>query len=135
MGRKITLKTLPPLMGIQHSHRKGIFAIIKDQNIPITTQSHCRRSPSAAVIHCPTAGRPPHTTSIKCIFQNLSNILKNSICTPNTPKILCSTKLFLKIAFLGILFLGMKIYSIYQTPRKRENVTSLSSAPFVILKL
>ena len=80
---------------IQHFHRKGIFAIMKR----LKYLCHHPKPPAADHCHLPSStvpatDRPPTTTSIKGIFENLSNIPGNSICMPNTSKILCSRKLF-----------------------------------------
>ena len=125
---------LPP-----HFHGKGMFAIVKRPKYPYhhpkpPTIDHRRPPPpSLAALRCRrwppstaaaggrrppsvATGRSPTTTSLKGIFENLSTIPRNLICIPNTPKISYPRKLFPEIAFLRILFLGMKIYSIYQTP-------------------
>ena len=103
--RTIIPKTFSsPPMGIQHSHRKGIFAIIKRLNYPY----HLPK-PLAADHHPPLVGqlllsstadhRPPTATSIKGIFGNLWNILVNSTCTLNILKISYPEKLFPEIVF------------------------------------
>ena len=52
----------------------------------------------------------------KGIFENEQNILRNSICLPNTPKNICLGKLFPGITFLGIGFSKTKIQTSYQMP-------------------
>ena len=48
LGRKIEVKTFPPpLMGIQHSHGKGIFSIMKRPKYPY----HHPKPPALAAVH------------------------------------------------------------------------------------
>ena len=120
-----TSKTLlSPLIRIQHSYGKRMFAIVKrpkylyhHQKPPAT--DHSSPSATAATHHHPLSpSQLVATTSIKDIFENLSNILGNLIYILNTPKISYLKKLFLKIAFRRILFPIIKIYFIYQIPPK-----------------
>ena len=86
--------------------------------IPLLSPKATRRWSLSATIgrHPQSATRlPPTATSIKDIFENLSNIFGNLIYTPNTPKISYLRKLLSKIEFLKILLLKIKIYSVYQT--------------------
>ena len=119
------LNIITSLMGIQHSHGKRMFTIVKRPKYPLLPPKaarhrspstachhhHCCQTPSAAVV---TVGQLVATASIKGIFGNLSNIPRNSICIPNTYKISYPEKLLPKIAFLGILFPAIKIHSVYQ---------------------
>ena len=120
------------LHGIQHSHGKGIFVIVKrskysyhhpkppatDHRLsPATVTVRCRQTPPPATVRHSCHYRPAsYHPLIKGIFENLLNILGNSICIPNTPKISYLRKLFPEIAFLEILFSTIKIHFVYQTP-------------------
>ena len=84
-------------MGFQYSYGMRIFFPTKRSDYPYCHPpliTLCRRTNTSRHPLSPNRHQPP-PPSTKDIFENVQNILKNSICLPNALKNTCLEKVFL----------------------------------------